>query len=261
MSKPKRKGNSIAGAFVPHSLTMLTSPAWRALPDNARRILERLETEHMQHGGAENGYLPCTYNDFERAGIRRKSIPLAIRAGEALGFLKITRKGGGSTPGFQKPSLYFLTYLSGIGRSLRQTDEWQRIGTDEAARAALARVDQLRMPGGENAPALGAKTPLLRPLPQGRKRPSYPRGGNAPPIYISGRVGQSKQARSRAARSPPQHLMIALLMVAKKIGRRFRRRTAPSRPTSSTTASPPRSCPRPSGPMWAASCRVLFGPS
>jgi hypothetical protein len=48
---------------------MRSSPAWLALPDNARRVLDRLELEHMQHGGAENGVLVVTFDDFERHGI------------------------------------------------------------------------------------------------------------------------------------------------------------------------------------------------
>ena len=33
---------------------MRESPAWHHLPDKARRILERLELEHMRHGGDSN---------------------------------------------------------------------------------------------------------------------------------------------------------------------------------------------------------------
>jgi hypothetical protein len=86
MSNSKRKRNSILEAFVTHPLSLRLSPAWQALPNNARRILDRLEVEHMQHGGADNGHLPCTYADFEKAGVRRKSIALAIRQCVALGF-------------------------------------------------------------------------------------------------------------------------------------------------------------------------------
>jgi hypothetical protein len=47
MSRTGRKRSAIAGAFVAHSLEMRSSPAWMALPDNARRVLDRLELEHM----------------------------------------------------------------------------------------------------------------------------------------------------------------------------------------------------------------------
>ena len=69
MSRTRRKNNQISGQFVAHSRELRELAAWRALPDNARRILDRLEVEHMRHGGAENGALPCTY--FVAAGAAR----------------------------------------------------------------------------------------------------------------------------------------------------------------------------------------------
>jgi hypothetical protein len=119
----RRKRSTIAGQFVAHSKEMRVSAAWKALPDNARRVLERIELEHMDHGGAENGELPCTYNDFFDAGNRRASVARAIRQAVALGFLEITRQGGRSVSGFRSPSRYRLTYLNGCGKSPPRTDE------------------------------------------------------------------------------------------------------------------------------------------
>jgi hypothetical protein len=89
----QRKNNSIAGQFIAHSRELRESPAWAALPDNARRVLDRLELEHLRHGGAENGKLKCTYSDFQKAGIRRASVALAIRECAGLGFIEITQRG------------------------------------------------------------------------------------------------------------------------------------------------------------------------
>lgn len=111
--------------------------AWAWLPDNARRLLDRLELEHMRHGGAENGNLPCTYTDFEQARIRRASIALAIRQAVALGFLEVVKQGYLSASGFRSPSLYRLTYVHGCGQSPPPTDEWRQIKTAEEAAAAL----------------------------------------------------------------------------------------------------------------------------
>jgi len=106
MSRTRRKNNQISGQFVAHSRELRESAAWRALPDNARRILDRLELEHLRHGGAENGALPCTYSDFVAAGVRRASVSLAIRQCAALGFLEVTHRGGRSNAEYRNPSRY-----------------------------------------------------------------------------------------------------------------------------------------------------------
>lgn len=139
MSRRKKKAIHDV-AWVSHSLTMRRSEAWRALPDNARRLLDRLELEHMEHGGAENGFLKCTYTAFAAAGIRRPSIALAIRQCEALGFVRVTKRGGRSISDNRWPSEYFVTYLNGRGRSLERSDDWKRISTKEDANRALLRA-------------------------------------------------------------------------------------------------------------------------
>jgi hypothetical protein len=66
----------------------------------------------MMHGGAENGNLVCTYDDFENAGIRRMSISCAIQECVALGFVEVTVKGGLARADFKRPSNYRLTYVA-----------------------------------------------------------------------------------------------------------------------------------------------------
>src|SRR5215218_3524336 len=107
----KRKVNSVLKNFIAHSRELRVSPAWRALPDNARRVLDRLELEHMQHAGERNGTLVCTFDDFAKNGIRRRSVSLAIRQSEVLGFLETTRKGGLGKGKTHLPSQYRLTYV------------------------------------------------------------------------------------------------------------------------------------------------------
>lgn len=83
MSSYQRNAERLETPFVPHTLRMLSSPAWRKLSGTSRRILDRLECEHMEHGGAENGRLPCTYADFSNYGIRPSSIHRGIMEAEA----------------------------------------------------------------------------------------------------------------------------------------------------------------------------------
>jgi hypothetical protein len=86
MNRPK-------GAFVWFTRELLESQAWSAMPLAARRVVERVAIEHMNHGGTRNGALVVTYDDFEKFGVRRKSIAQAIKKAAALGFLDVTGKG------------------------------------------------------------------------------------------------------------------------------------------------------------------------
>ena len=50
----RRKKNSIIENFVLHQRSMEKIECLEAPADNARRVLDRLELEHMRHGGAVN---------------------------------------------------------------------------------------------------------------------------------------------------------------------------------------------------------------
>jgi hypothetical protein len=135
----RRFGNrrtKIGGQFVAHRIDMLRSPAWCALSLSARRVLDRIEIELADHGGADNGKLPVTYDDFEKYGLHRHAIGPAMREAVALGFVEITEAGRAGNAEFRKPNLFRLTYLP---TTVAPTDEWQRIHTDvEAAAIASA---------------------------------------------------------------------------------------------------------------------------
>jgi hypothetical protein len=134
MSGRKRR-TQIAGQFAAHRIDMLCSPAWRVLSLSARRVLDRLEIEHADHGGAENGRLPVTYDDFYRYGIHRHAIGPAIRELVALGFVEITEAGRAGNAEFRKPNVFRLTYLN---TKVGPTDEWQKITENEAEAIARA---------------------------------------------------------------------------------------------------------------------------
>ena len=160
MSRRSRK--SFHEPFIAHPLSMRTSAAWRKLPANAKEVLFRLEIEHLEHGGSENGNLVCTYDDFERAGIRRASVAQAIRECEALGFLEVKVKGGRAISDLRFPSRYRLTYLIGRGKSPDPTHEWRQYETDADVIAALA---------GATTKLSGAKSRRKKILPDAKTRP------------------------------------------------------------------------------------------
>ncbi len=78
----------------------------------------------MAHAGTENGNLPCTYDDFERYGVRRRSIPDAMRQLQRLGFVIVAEQGRGGNAEWRRASRYRLTYLGAGG--MPPTDEWRR---------------------------------------------------------------------------------------------------------------------------------------
>ena len=155
MSGNRRRRTQIAGQFAAHRIDMLRSPAWRALSLSARRLLDRLEIEHASHGGAENGRLPVTYEQFHQYGIHRHSIGPAIREVVALGFVEITQAGRAGNAEFRSPNYFRLTYLS---TKADPTDEWEKIRENDAeAIARVARTASTPVP--ENAKSQCRKTP------------------------------------------------------------------------------------------------------
>lgn len=127
---------------------MLGSAAWWALEPASMKILFRLLLEHLRHAGHENGRLPCTFADFERAGVRRGTIAGAIAELEALGFVECVLRGRprfGGYPG--SPSQFRLTFYgvaTASGSVIAPTHEWKRHTNVDTARtiakAASARI-------------------------------------------------------------------------------------------------------------------------
>jgi hypothetical protein len=129
----ERRARKLHGQWVPRFRHMLVSPAWRALSLAARRCLERIEIEHMQQGGKENGQLAVTYDHFVEYGIDRHAIAPAQRQLEALGFVEITEHGVAGNADHRSPNKFRLTHIH-AGRAMA-TNEWSRIKTMEEARA------------------------------------------------------------------------------------------------------------------------------
>ena len=109
--RPKRRSR-IEGNWVGHKIEVIASPAWRILSLSARRVLDRLEIEHADHGGAENGRLIVTFNQFVEFGIDRHAIGSAIRELEALKLVEVTERGSGGTSEHRRPSRYRVAYLN-----------------------------------------------------------------------------------------------------------------------------------------------------
>jgi hypothetical protein len=138
-----KNAKAINEAFVPHTLSMLLSPAWMVLSLTARRVLDRIEIEHMHHGRKENGNLTVTYDQFEAYGIHRHAIGPAIREVVTLGLVEITEQGRAGNREYRRPNRYRLTYREAKGAMGNGTHEWRGIETIEQAEemATMARRD------------------------------------------------------------------------------------------------------------------------
>ena len=131
--KPRAKRRKIDGQYVPHIVELIESPAWRALSLSAHRVLDRIEIEHLHHGGRENGRLAVRFEDFVRYGVHRHAIAPAIRESEAMGLLQITQRGRAGNAEYRSPNHFRLTYLPSAHNAA--THEWRRVRSIEAAQA------------------------------------------------------------------------------------------------------------------------------
>jgi hypothetical protein len=189
--------------FVPHTIEMLESAAYRALSVSGHRVLARIEIEHGHHGGKENGRLPGTYDNFEDYGISPKSVAPALREVQALGFVNITTRGRASKSDFGRHPNYFgLTYLPGPAPKFADpTNDWKQHQTpadaSKVARDARAAKDERAVAksrarskkscaGGEKIPDLDPKNQpkaiLVRRL---KSAPTALGSKDDPTIYIS----------------------------------------------------------------------------
>lgn len=97
-------------AFVGEPMSLLESPAYRALNFPALKILGFLKLEHVRHGGAENGRLVAPYRQLERLGITARGVGPALRMLEAFGLVRVTSDGS-RLGGRPNAATYALTWL------------------------------------------------------------------------------------------------------------------------------------------------------
>lgn len=117
--------------FIPRRLEMLRSPAWQAVPRPLSRIIERLEIEHLCHGGFNNGELYVSYRQFVEYGVSKKSIRPLLTLGAALGLLEVIQGEGVLRGDIRPENAYRLTYVPAKGKQ-NPTDEWKAITQQRA---------------------------------------------------------------------------------------------------------------------------------
>jgi hypothetical protein len=137
---PKRR-NKINEQFAARQISMLESPAYRALSQAAHMVIARIEVELAHHGGNDNGQLPVTFEHFVEYGIYRNGVAAAIREAEALGFIRVTERGRGGNAEHRRPNLFYLTFSNWRGSKAEPpTHDWRGIKTIEEAHEIAAKA-------------------------------------------------------------------------------------------------------------------------
>lgn len=185
----KRGRTQIAGQFAPRLIEMIRSPAYRALSLSEHRILARLEIELADHGGTGNGKLPATYDDFQRYGVHRHAIAPALRALEALGFIRITERGRAGNGEWRKPHLFRLTFRPTDYED--STDDWRKIDTREQAEEVAVIARKNKTPVAVNANTSAGNRTTNGKLHSADSITTVPSTDSITTIDISGRVANA----------------------------------------------------------------------
>lgn len=126
------KVEEVEPPFVQLARALLQSDAWRKQSVNCRKLMDFLMCEHMNHGGLENGFLYCTYDQLQAWGIGRRLIHPTITEAEKRGLIEVHR---GGRKGFAQTHLsrYRITFLKSKaldeqGRAYYKasTNEWKQ---------------------------------------------------------------------------------------------------------------------------------------
>lgn len=211
-----KRRTHIGEQFAPRIISMLESPAYRALSLSGHRVLARLEIELAHHGGSDNGRLPCAYEHFVEYGIDRQAIAPAIRELAALGFIEVTEQGCAGNAEHRAPNKFRLTYRHTERES--PTDEWRSIKSSEAAHTLAATARKLpptrswrptkktNFSGGKPHTSVGVCHTENGMVPVGFFPPYQPSRGFPPYLYISGSTAKRATSLRRSKRWRHQHL-------------------------------------------------------
>jgi hypothetical protein len=157
-------------SFVQHWSKLIESRAWRSLSRYAFLALFRLEAEHCNHAGKENGWLIVTYDQFDEWGIPRKWIKPAITELVNAKLVVIERQGR-AAKGDGVPTLYRLTYLkfkfvpaTGSPQYFEPSSDWQVLENPKVPIPDHPKPDNNNLSSLKNSrrsvPALGTEQAL-----------------------------------------------------------------------------------------------------
>lgn len=146
-SKPHARSGTMSGPpkgapWVWLTRDLLRSASWQSLGINARRLVDFLLIEHMNHVGRDNGFLLAPRWQLEEFGIGRRLISGAIEEAKASGLVAVRRGTG------RRPSTFTLTWLpvvAGHEGVTPRVHEGERQGRSRARRCtAKAEIEGAR---------------------------------------------------------------------------------------------------------------------
>ena len=165
---PKRR-NQINEQFSARLISMLESPAYRALSRASRLVISRIEVELARHGGNDNGRLPARPTSSSSSGCTVVRSPPPYGKPRRLDLSASPNAGVVGTRNTEAPNKFFLTFA--YGRTSRQeppTHDWRRIESLKRpskyyGQHALTRTPmQLRTASGAGAGGSKNKTPARK---------------------------------------------------------------------------------------------------
>lgn len=188
--------------FVGEPMSLLESPAYRALNFPALKILGFLKLEHVRHGGQENGRLLAPYRQLEALSISARHVKPALAMLEALGIIRVTSDGS-RLGGRPNAATYALTWLPTCDGEL-PTEDYRRVTEAEAkAYRPQSRKTKAAFLKEVDAPSLGkltgGETVGTACLREGNT--ACLREGT---IYISGGKGTAKAEKTLSEPSNPE---------------------------------------------------------
>jgi hypothetical protein len=150
---------------------LVASPAWQSLGISARRVIDFLLIEHMQHGGRENGELLAPRRQLVEFGIRTNGVSAAIEEVERAGLVDCRRGVG------RRPSVYSLTWLP-LKDGTEPSNRWRSSAVASAKRHSLqmsAKTVQNECQTALTKAVASAKRHSQRPVSSSAKRHSSSR--------------------------------------------------------------------------------------
>ncbi len=166
--------------FVWLPVEVMESPHWCGLSRNARRIIDRLLIENLQHRSEKNGQLQVSFEQFVEHGVGRRFVRPALNELVSLGLLAIS---SGTARGCQRPpNLYRLAFLG----TLEGPATWTGYATSatEAVPKRASKSSRMKAAHLQRTIECSPEKNGPAPAPEGaleKKHFPPPKGAPAPP--------------------------------------------------------------------------------
>jgi hypothetical protein len=131
-------------AWIWWTKEMYESPAFQELTKHkgARTVVDRIAYEHLSQGGKGNGRLKVTFDNFVAWGMSRAKVGDNVAIAQALGFIKLVKRGLASFEDLRFPSEYAVTWQT-IGSEL-PTNDWRYVFNEDIAKAKVDAAMKMR---------------------------------------------------------------------------------------------------------------------